>query len=117
MNFYNQHHQFYCGIDLHSKTMHVCVVDAEGKKRLHRNFKNEHPDAWLARMEPFRNHDLVVGVESTFNWYWLADLCLEKQIPFVLGHALYLKAIHEERGQALFYGSLSAPVPVPCPRS
>jgi transposase len=27
-------------------------------------------------------------------WYWLADLCLEEKIPFVLGHALYMKAIH-----------------------
>jgi hypothetical protein len=29
-----------------------------------------------------------------FAWYWLADLCAEYQIPFVLGHALYMKAIH-----------------------
>jgi transposase len=27
-------------------------------------------------------------------WYWLADLCAEQKIPFVLGHALYMKAIH-----------------------
>lgn len=94
MNFYNQQHQFYCGIDLHSKTMHVCVVDQAGKKLLHRNFQNQDPQLWLQRIEPFQRQDLVVGCESTFNWYWLADLCLEQQIPFVLGHALYLKAIH-----------------------
>jgi transposase len=29
-----------------------------------------------------------------FSWYWLADLCAEHQITFVLGHALYMKAIH-----------------------
>jgi transposase len=29
-----------------------------------------------------------------FTWYWLADLCAHEQIPFVLGHALYMKAIH-----------------------
>jgi hypothetical protein len=29
-----------------------------------------------------------------FAWYWLADLCHEQDILFVLGHALYLKAIH-----------------------
>ena len=29
-----------------------------------------------------------------FAWYWLADLCLEEKVPFVLGHALYMKAIH-----------------------
>ena len=29
-----------------------------------------------------------------FAWYWLADLCEEHEIDFVLGHALYMKAIH-----------------------
>ena len=29
-----------------------------------------------------------------FTWYWLADLCQEEGIAFVLGHALYMKAIH-----------------------
>ncbi|MCP3981826.1 MAG: IS110 family transposase, partial [bacterium] len=28
------------------------------------------------------------------SWYWLADLCAAESIPFVLGHALYMKAIH-----------------------
>ena len=35
-----------------------------------------------------------MAVESTFTWYWIADLCAEEDITFVLGHALYLKAIH-----------------------
>jgi transposase len=29
-----------------------------------------------------------------FTWYWIADLCARENIPFVLGHALYMKAIH-----------------------
>jgi len=29
-----------------------------------------------------------------FTWYWLADLCAQEGIPFVLGHARYMKAIH-----------------------
>ena len=29
-----------------------------------------------------------------FAWYWVADLCQAEGIPFVLGHALYMKAIH-----------------------
>jgi transposase len=94
MKFYTKQHGFYCGIDLHASTMHVCVVDRDGKKCLHRNFQNDEPADWLKRIEPFRQKDLVVGCESTFNWYWLADLCAEHDIPFVLGHALYLKAIH-----------------------
>jgi transposase len=42
---------------------------------------------------PYRD-GLVVAVECLFTWYWLADLCADQGIPFVLGHALYMKAIH-----------------------
>jgi transposase len=42
---------------------------------------------------PYRE-DLVVAVECIFTWYWLADLCAEQDIAFVLGNALYMKAIH-----------------------
>ena len=37
---------------------------------------------------------MVVAVECIFTWYWLADLCAHEGHPFVLGHALYMKAIH-----------------------
>jgi transposase len=37
---------------------------------------------------------LVVACECLFCWYWLADLCQAENIAFVLGHALYMKAIH-----------------------
>jgi transposase len=33
-------------------------------------------------------------VECIFTWYWVADLCSREGIPFVLGHALDMKAIH-----------------------
>jgi hypothetical protein len=29
-----------------------------------------------------------------FAWYWLADLCENERLPFVLGHALAMKHIH-----------------------
>jgi transposase len=51
------------------------------------------PDAFLKAIAPFRE-DIVVCVECMFTWYWLADLCSQEHIPFVLGHALYMKAIH-----------------------
>src|SRR4029453_6433102 len=35
-----------------------------------------------------------VAVECILTWYWLADLCAREGIPFVLEHALYMKAIH-----------------------
>ena len=27
MRFYTQHHGYYCGIDLHARTMYVCIMD------------------------------------------------------------------------------------------
>jgi transposase len=51
------------------------------------------PEPFLKAIAPYRD-GLVVAVECVFTWYWLADLCAEQGIPFVLGHALYMKAIH-----------------------
>lgn len=93
MNLYQTQHPFYCGIDLHANQMYACVVDQDGKKQLHRNFKTRQAEKFFEQIEPFGS-DIVVGCESTFNWYWLADACQQRKIPFVLGHALYLKAIH-----------------------
>lgn len=93
MKFYSQAHAFYCGVDLHANNMYACVVDADGSKRLHGNFSTRDTEGFLQGLSPFRKN-LIVGCESTFNWYWLSDLCESKKIPFVLGHALYLKAIH-----------------------
>lgn len=31
--------------------------------------------------------------------YWIADFCAERNIPFVLGHALYMKAIHGSKSK------------------
>jgi hypothetical protein len=92
MRFYTQQHQFYCGIDLHARTMFVCILDQSGKICLEKNL-HSCPDEFLTTIEPFRS-DIVVSVECLFTWYWLADLCSEQGIPFVLGHALYMKAIH-----------------------
>lgn len=92
MRFYTSQHRFYCGVDLHARTMYICVLDAAGEVRLHRRLPSR-PDAFLQAISPFRE-DLVVGVECLFCWYWLADLCAQESIAFVLGHALYMKAIH-----------------------
>jgi transposase len=93
VRFYTGQHGYYCGIDLHARTMYLCILDHNtGEVVLHRNLRSE-PDAFLRAIEPYRD-DLIVGVECIFCWYWLADLCTAEDIPFVLGHALYMKAIH-----------------------
>ena len=92
MQFYTKQHQTYCGIDLHARTMYVCILNQAGDILVHPNMKSS-PDALLRTIAPYRD-DIVVAVECVFAWYWLADLCVREGIPFVLGHALYMKAIH-----------------------
>jgi len=92
MRFYTQQHKYYCGIDLHAKAMYVCILDQSGTKLVHKNLPTT-PEAFLRVIAPYRA-DVVVGVECMFTWYWLADLCQKEGIAFVLGHALYMKAIH-----------------------
>jgi transposase len=92
MRFYQQQHQFYCGVDLHARSMHVCIVDRDGRVSVHQNIE-AYPDRFLPLIRPYREN-LVIGAECMFAWYWLADLCADEKIPFVLGHALYMKAIH-----------------------
>ena len=92
MRFYTGQHQYYCGIDLHTKNMYVCILDQAGKILVHKNLPTS-PQALLHILEPFQP-DVAVNVECIFTLYWIADLCHEENIPFVLGHALYMKAIH-----------------------
>jgi len=92
MRFYTQQHQHYCGIDLHARSMYLCILNPAGEVLLHRNLRAT-PEAFLKAITPYRD-ELVVAVECMFTWYWLADLCQAEGIAFVLGHALYMKAIH-----------------------
>ena len=92
MRFYTGQRAFYCGIDLHARSMYLCILSRDGEVVLHQNLPTS-PDALLKAVAPYRT-DLVVGVECIFTWYWIADLCRSEGIEFVLGHALYMTAIH-----------------------
>jgi hypothetical protein len=96
MRFYTKQHPFYCGIDLHARTMYVCILDQAGETLVHRNMPAT-PEALLKAIAPYREQ-IVLAAECMFTWYWLADLCADHGIPFVLGHALYMKAIHSGKG-------------------
>jgi transposase len=90
--FYTKQHKAYCGIDLHARSMYVCILSHDGEILFHRN-RPAGPEPFLKAVAPYRE-DLVGCVECLFTWYWLADLWAREGIPFVLGHALYMKAIH-----------------------
>jgi transposase len=92
MRFYTQQHQCYCGIDLHARTMDVCILHHDGEIVGHRNMPTR-PEALLKTMAPSRE-TRVIAVECLFTGDWLADLCAREQLPFVLGHALSMKALH-----------------------
>jgi transposase len=92
MRPYTTTHAYYCGVDLHARSLFVNVLDAAGTTRLEQDLPAS-PAAFLDAVAPYRD-GLVVGCECMFAWYWLADLCERERIPFVLGHALAMKAIH-----------------------
>ena len=85
-------HSYYCGVDLHARSLFVNVLDDTGKTRLAQDLPAS-PSVFLDAVKPYRQ-GIVVGCECMFAWYWLSDLCAQEKIAFVLGHALYMKAIH-----------------------
>ena len=92
MRFYTKQHKAYCGIDLHARTMYICILHHDGEILVHQNY-TANPATFLKVIAPSRD-DIGVAVACLFTWYWLADLCARAGIAFVLGHALYMKAIH-----------------------
>lgn len=92
MRFYDQSHQYYCGVDLHARCMYLCIQDDDGTVLFHKNLQTSR-GAFRAAVAEYRE-DLAVAVECMFSWYWIADLCSQMNVTFVLGHALYMKAIH-----------------------
>jgi len=92
MRFYTTQHPFYCGIDLHARTMYVCVLSQSGDVLVHRKMQTD-PETFLKAIAPYRQ-GLVVAVACLFTWYWLADLWADEGLPLVLGHALSMQAIH-----------------------
>jgi hypothetical protein len=97
MRFYTNQHPFYCAIDWHARSMYVCILSHDGEIVLHRHMKAA-PEPFLKAVAPYRD-GLVVAVECICTWYWLADLCAHEGIPFVLGHALDMQAIHGGKAQ------------------
>ena len=92
MQYASINKKYYCGVDLHGNTSYTCVLTKEGNVALHKETPSD-PKTFIALIKPFMP-DIAVCAESTFNWYWLADICHNNDVPFFLGHALYMKLIH-----------------------
>ncbi len=88
MNFYNTLHPYYCGIDLHARSLYVCIINQAGETVFHKEVPAD-PDALRYALEPYIG-DIVVDVECMHCWYWVSDFCEEPGVDFILGHALYM---------------------------
>src|SRR5262249_14836801 len=75
----------------HARTLSRHVLDAAGESGLAKT-RPANPAAFRKAIAPLRDGLTLAGA-CTFAGYGLADFCQEEGIPFVLGHALYLKAL------------------------
>lgn len=87
--------RFFGGIDLHSKSMVVCIMDQYGNVLTTRRIPNRFGEL-LKVIAPYRQ-SLALAVESTFNWYWLVDACRMNGVEIHMGHAYYMKSIHVDK--------------------
>jgi hypothetical protein len=58
--FYTKQHQFYGGIDLHARTMYLCVLNQEGESLLHRTMKAG-PEPFLQAITLGFRRELEIG--------------------------------------------------------
>lgn len=93
MKYHICNYPFVCGVDLHSKMMYVCIMKASGEVLLHQKIMNHETDKFESVLAPYKGK-IVVSAESSFSYYFLADLCEDIGVDFFLGHALYMSHIH-----------------------
>lgn len=82
---------YYTGIDLHKFTSYLTTVDSLGNIVKQADIKNVAHNF----VQYFTNlgSENITTVESTMTWYWLNDLLTSLNIPMILAHAKYVKAI------------------------
>ncbi|OGL43705.1 MAG: hypothetical protein A2161_13340 [Candidatus Schekmanbacteria bacterium RBG_13_48_7] len=64
--------KLYCGLDLHSSTTYIGIMNEKYEKVFKKRVQNELP-LILERLKPFKKYLQGIAVESTYNWYWLVD--------------------------------------------
>jgi transposase len=82
---------YYTGIDLHKFTSYLTTVDSSGKLVKQADIKNVNHN-FIQYFSDLGDENITT-VESTMTWYWLNDLLTSMDIPLVLAHAKYVKAI------------------------
>jgi len=69
--------KLYAAFDLHSSNSYLGIVDENGKRTFKKRLRNEF-ETIIDVLKPFKSEIVGITVESTYNWYWLVDLLMEK---------------------------------------
>ena len=92
MPCYTTQHKASGGLDLHARSMDVCILHHAGEIMVHPHGKAS-PETLLTVLAPYRD-DVVVAVACLCTWYGLADLGPREGLAFVRGQALSMQAMH-----------------------
>ena len=84
----------YGGFDLHSNNSYLGIKNEEGTVVFGKRLKNN-KQLIIDTLEPFRADMKELCVESTYNWYWLADLLEDNDYNIKLANPL---AIQQYKG-------------------
>jgi hypothetical protein len=87
----------YCGLDLHARTLYLCLLRQDGAGGLHRH-RQAAPTPFRQAIAPSRAAR-VVAVAWRCTWYWLAERGAQAGLPWVLGPALARPALHGGKAQ------------------
>jgi transposase len=64
--------KLYAGIDLHSSSSYLAIIDDKGARKYKKKLPNN-LEGILQQIKPYKKGIAGVVVESTYNWYWLVD--------------------------------------------
>ena len=78
------------GIDLHSNNALCGLMDESGQRLVHKQLPCE-LSAILQLLDPYKDRIDTVAIESTYNWYWLADGLQDHGYHVVLANPARMK--------------------------
>ena len=67
--------KLYTGFDLHSSNSYLGIIDENGNRVFKKKLLNDQ-ELIINTLRPFKDDIFGIAVESTYNWYWLADLLM-----------------------------------------
>src|SRR6266567_874248 len=73
------------GMDLHSNNVVIGLMDMDGKRVAHQKVECRLSEV-VKFLAPYKKRLEQIGVESTYNWYWLVDGLRALEYPVVLAN-------------------------------